>query len=144
MNDLNTKHSCKLIEKKGYYIMIIGLGIDLVNIKRIERIINRWDQEFLQKVFTSAEIEYCHSKSNPYQYYAARFAAKEAAVKMLGKVEGISWQDIEVVKDENGKPELVFYGQAEVVADNLGIKSLHITISHEKEMAVAQVIGEGD
>lgn len=124
--------------------MIKGLGIDLVNIKRIEKIIDKWGSKFLLKVFTPAEIEYCQSKTLSDQHFAARFAAKEAAVKMLGCVEGIAWQDIEVVKNNNGRPELVFTGQAKVSAEKFGIKNIHITISHEKKMAVAQVIGEGD
>ena len=124
--------------------MIKGLGIDLVNIKRIEKIINKWGSRFLKRGFTPAEIEYCQSKTQCYQHFAARFAAKEAAVKMLGFTTGIAWQDIEVVKKDNGQPQLIFRGQAEKIAEEIGIRNIHITISHEKKMAVVQVIGEGD
>ncbi|NLM97751.1 MAG: holo-ACP synthase [Halanaerobiaceae bacterium] len=124
--------------------MIKGLGVDLVDIKRIEELINKRGQAFLEKVFTLREIEYCESKAARYQHYAARFAAKEAVVKMLAGAEGIGWKDIEVLKAGNGKPELVLSGQARKAADRLGIKRLHLSISHEKELAIAQVIGEDD
>lgn len=125
-------------------MMIKGLGIDLVDIKRIEEIINKRGLAFLKKVFTPQEIEYCESKAARYQHYAARFAAKEAVVKMLAEVEGVGWKEIEVLKGDDGKPELSLSGQARIVADKLGIKRIHMSISHEKELAVVQVIGEGD
>jgi len=124
--------------------MIKGLGIDLVDIERIENIINKWGHQFLKKVFTTKEIEYCQSKSASYQHFAVRFAAKEAVVKMLGKTEGISWQDIEVIKADNGRPGLLLLSQARIIAEKRGINNIQITLSHEKKMAVAQVIGEGD
>lgn len=124
--------------------MIKGTGIDLVSVKRIERVIRRWGLKFILKVFTPAEIEYCESKEARYQHYAARFAAKEAAVKMLGKTAGIGWKDIEVSHDGDGKPVLILHGQARLLAEELGIKMVHIAISHERDMVVVQVIGEGD
>ena len=84
--------------------MIKGTGIDLVSVKRIERTIQRWGLKFILKVFTPGEIEYCEGKEARYQHYAARFAAKEAAVKMLGKTTGIGWKDIEVSHDRDGRP----------------------------------------
>ncbi|MFW6022430.1 MAG: holo-ACP synthase [Halanaerobiaceae bacterium] len=124
--------------------MIKGLGIDIVKVSRIKKIIDKWGINFLKKVFTPDEIEYCESKARKQEYYAARFAAKEAAVKMLGIGEGISWQDIEVRKMKSGKPELVLKGKALQTADDIGIKYIHISLSHEREMAIAEIIGEGD
>ncbi|NLJ83956.1 MAG: holo-ACP synthase [Halanaerobiaceae bacterium] len=124
--------------------MIKGTGIDLVSVKRIERTIQRWGLKFILKVFTPGEIEYCEGKEARYQHYAARFAAKEAAVKMLGKTTGIGWKDIEVSHDRDGRPVLLLHGRARLQAERLGIRRVHIAISHEREMAVVQVIGEGD
>ena len=124
--------------------MIKGIGIDLVSIRRIERVIQRWGLKFVLKVFTLTEIEYCEARERRYQHYAARFAAKEAAVKMLGQARGIGWKDIEVRNDKNGKPGLLLHGKARLLAEEMGIKKIHLAISHEKEMAVAQLIGEGD
>jgi len=124
--------------------MIKGIGIDLVDIERIDNIINKWSHKFLKKVFSNKEIEYCQNKSASSQHFAARFAAKEAVIKMLGNTSRISWQDIEVIKADNGRPELLLFGQARIIAKEKGINNIHITLSHEKKMAVAQVIGEGD
>ncbi len=124
--------------------MIKGIGIDLVDIGRIQKIINKWGKHFLEKIYTTKEIEYCLSKSPSSQHFAARFAAKEAVVKMLGNTSKISWQDIEVVKANNGSPKLLLYGYARIIAEKKGINNIHITLSHEKRMAVAQVIGEGE
>ncbi|MFP4016384.1 MAG: holo-ACP synthase [Halanaerobiales bacterium] len=124
--------------------MIKGLGVDLVEIRRIEGIIKKSGDRFLEKIFTPDEIEYCQNKGASYQHFAARFAAKEAVVKMLGDSSGISWQDIEVFNQNNGAPEIRLTGQAGITAEKYGINSIHISISHEKKMAVAMVIGEGD
>lgn len=124
--------------------MIKGIGIDLVNIKRIKKMHEKWGDAFLDKIYTSSEIAYCKTKARPYQHLAARFAIKEAAIKMLDKAEGLSWQDIEIENKASGKPELKLKRSARKAADLIGIKKVHISISHEKELAVAQVIGEGE
>lgn len=124
--------------------MIKGLGIDLIDNKRIEKIINRWGNKFLTKIFTSFEIAYCEGKACSFEHYAVRFAAKEATVKMLGRAEGVAWHDIEVRNDEDGKPEIVLSNKAEEIAKCKGIIKIHISLSHEREMAIAEVIGEGE
>ncbi len=125
--------------------MIKGLGIDLVRIKRIEKMIERWGDSFLEKVFTPGEIKYCNSKSRPAIHFAARFAVKEAVVKMLGgNTAGFNWHDFEVYNDTVGRPELLLSEKIEDVIKKLGIDTIHISISHEREYAVAQAIGEGD
>ncbi len=124
--------------------MIKGLGIDLVKIDRIEEICNRWGEKFLHRVFTTGELSYCQQKSMIYQHLSGRFAAKEATLKMLGiGLRGLNWQEIEVEKDKMGRPEIVLYGKAKKCAESSGIKNIHLSISHEKEYAFAEVIGEG-
>lgn len=124
--------------------MIKGTGIDIVRVDRIKDIITRWHNKFLEKVFTEEEREYCDDKPCPAQHYAARFAAKEAAFKMLGSgMRDVSWHDINIKKDQLGKPLVELTGNAAQKADKMGIKKIHISLSHEKEYAVAQLIGEG-
>lgn len=124
--------------------MIKGLGIDIVEVKRIKKMKRRWQERFLTKIFTEQEIDYCQSKKNSAQHLAARFAAKEALVKCLGTgFRNISLIDIEVIKDNQGKPVLKVYGRARELVEKKGIEKLHISLSHEKKYAVAEVIGEG-
>lgn len=124
--------------------MIIGLGVDLVKVDRIKEIVDRWNNRFLERVFTAVELEYCWSKSLAPQHLAARFAAKEAALKMLGTgLKGLNWHQFEVENDPGGKPVLKLYGRARELARKKGIKAIHLSISHEREYALAQVIGEG-
>lgn len=124
--------------------MIKGIGVDIVRVNRIQKIINKWGSRFLYRVYTNSEINYCKDYSNPVIHYAGRFAVKEAAVKMLGtELAGISWHDFEVVNTSEGKPELYLSGQAAYLQQKKGIDMVHVSISHEKEYAVAQVIGEG-
>ncbi|MCK9558169.1 MAG: holo-ACP synthase [Candidatus Cloacimonadaceae bacterium] len=124
--------------------MIIGVGTDIVEIGRIDRLLDR-NPRFVDKVFSSAEIEYCSSKANPAQSFAARFAAKEAFLKSLGTGwdQGISWQEIEVMNDNQGKPDIRLCGKAKELAEQKGIRLIHLSLSHEKQYAVASVIAEG-
>ena len=124
--------------------MIKGLGIDIVSIKRIEKMLIRWEDKFSNRVFTKNEISYCQSKHYRASHFAARFAAKEATYKVLGNhLEILRWREIEVANQESGKPFLRLYGKTSSVARNTGIDILHISLSHSKEYAVAQVVGEG-
>ncbi len=133
-----------LLQKMGIKNMIKGLGIDIVEVKRIKKMKRRWQERFLTKIFTEQEIDYCQSKKNSAQHLAARFAAKEALVKCLGTgFRNISLIDIEVIKDNQGKPVLKVYGRARELVEKKGIEKLHISLSHEKKYAVAEVIGEG-
>ena len=124
--------------------MIKGLGIDIVEVNRIKNMKTRWQQRFLEKVFTDQEIDYCQGKKNSSQHLAARFAAKEALVKCLGTgFNNITLKDIEVVNDNQGKPNLKLYDRVQELAQIKGIEEIHISLSHEKEYAVAEVLGEG-
>jgi holo-[acyl-carrier protein] synthase len=124
--------------------MIKGTGIDITSVIRIKRIIERWGDRFLNKVFTEEERIYCLNKAIPAQHFAARFAAKEAAFKMLGTgLRDNSWNDVTIYKNSLGKPEVNLQGKAARKAEKLGIEKIYISLSHEKNYAVAQVIAEG-
>jgi holo-[acyl-carrier protein] synthase len=120
--------------------MIIGIGTDIVEIDRIEK--NSKNNRFLERIFTFREKEYCFSKVRYAQHLAARFASKEACIKALGC--GVSFLDIEVLNNHNGKPELLLHGEALRIATNMGVKSNFLSISHSRDNAIAFVILSGD
>ncbi|MBW2636631.1 MAG: holo-ACP synthase [Deltaproteobacteria bacterium] len=123
---------------------IHGIGTDLVEVARIERIIRKWDDRFLKRVFSEGEISYCEKKAFPPQHYAARFAVKEALLKCIGRglFSGLSLRDIEVVNTKEGKPELSVHGNVHGIIDALDIIKSHVTISHTNNFATAVVILE--
>ena len=121
----------------------IDLGIDLVEVARIRDMLLKHGERFKSRTFTNGEIEYCDSCADPSMHYAARFAAKEAAAKALGTglwAHGVDWKDIEVLRAESGKPSLVFHRAAKSHAEVLGVTSLLISLTHTRELAMAQVI----
>ena len=124
--------------------MIVGLGLDIAEIDRIEAAITRHGAPFLERVFTPGEVAYCERHRNKFERYAGRFAAKEAAMKALGTgwSHGVRWRDIEVTREPSGKPTLRLEGGARQVADEMGVKSISITISHSGNWALAEVIFE--
>jgi len=120
-------------------------GVDLCRPERIKKAILRHGDRFLRRVFTSREIERCSSRPNPYQCYAARFAAKEAAMKVLGVgLFDIGFSSVEVVNEGMGKPFLRFSGRARLRADDLGIYMADISLSHEKDLAIAMAVALTD
>jgi len=124
--------------------LIIGCGIDLVKIERIEKIIKKWGDNFTSRVFTLLEREYCEKKKgNKYQSYAGKFAAKEALLKALGLgLREANWKEIEIKNDELGQPIIDTSGKLKNVASAKGVSKYFISISHTKEYAIAQVILE--
>jgi holo-[acyl-carrier protein] synthase len=124
--------------------MILSIGIDLVEVGRIERAAGRLGTRFLERVFTPAEIAYCGQRASRFAHYAGRFAAKEAAMKALGTGwgEGVSWREVEILALESGAPQLVLHGQALERFKYLGATRAHVSISHTKAHAVAQVLFE--
>lgn len=124
--------------------MIVGLGLDIAEVDRIEEAIARHGAPFLERLFTPAEASYCERHKNRYERYAARFAAKEAAMKALGTgwSRGVRWRDIEVAREPGGKPTLHLAGVARQIADQLGVKRISLTITHSGNLALAQVIFE--
>lgn len=118
--------------------MIKGIGIDIVEIKRVRKLINQYGDKFLERTFTSKEIQYCQSKPNPAQHYAGRFAVKEALIKALGKP--LVLREIEVENLVDKGPTIKLNGPARKMVGN---KKILLSISHDHEYAVAQVILEG-
>ena len=124
--------------------MIVGTGIDITEVPRIAESIERFGERFLQRVFTADEIRYCDSKANRVERYAARFAAKEAAMKALGTGWnfGIRWRDIEVFRLPGSRPSLRFHGKAAEFAKRLNTKNVALSLSHTPDQAIASVILE--
>lgn len=124
--------------------MIVGTGIDIAEVPRIADSIERFGDRFLNRIFTEGERRYCDSKANRVERYAARFAAKEAAMKALGTGwrHGIRWRDIEVTREPSGKPTLRLSGVAREFADRMGVRHISLSITHSGNVALAQVILE--
>jgi holo-[acyl-carrier protein] synthase len=124
--------------------MIVGTGIDIAEVARIRQSIERFGQRFLERIFTAGEIGYCDSKANRFERYAARFAAKEAAMKALGTGwnHGVRWRDCEVARLPGGRPTIQFHGKAAEFAAKLGARNAALSLSHTQEQAIAQVILE--
>ncbi|HEY0405227.1 MAG TPA: holo-ACP synthase [Pyrinomonadaceae bacterium] len=124
--------------------MIISIGIDIIEVRRVREVIERTPR-FLERVYTKAERAYCESRGAvAAQHYAARFAAKEAALKALqtGWSGGIAWQDVEIAARASGAPLLVLHGLVRQLFDQSGATAAHLSISHTTEHAIAQVILE--
>jgi holo-[acyl-carrier protein] synthase len=124
--------------------MIIGTGIDIAEVPRIAASIERFGDRFLRRVFTEGEIRYCESKANRFERYAARFAAKEAAMKAIGTGwnHGVAWRDIEVVRMPGGRPTIKFHGKAAEFSTKLGATNIALSLTHSETYAIAQVILE--
>lgn len=122
--------------------MIVGLGLDIAEIDRVGAAITRHGAHFLERLYTPREVAYCESHKNRFERYAARFAAKEAAMKALGTGwrNGIRWRDIEVTREPSGKPTLALEGVARQFADRLGVRTISLSITHSGNLALAEVI----
>lgn len=124
--------------------MIVGTGVDIVEVPRVAAAIARFGKRFLERIFTDAEIRYCQSRRNSTERFAARFAAKEAALKALGTGwgRGVAWREVEVRREPGGRPTVHFSGRAAEFAARLGMKQASLSLSHTAEQAIAQVILE--
>jgi len=124
--------------------VIVGIGIDVVEIERLRGVLERQRDRFLRRVFTPGEQEYCSRHRDPVPHYAVRFAAKEGLFKALGTgwAGGVSWLDVEVSRKGGGAPTLALSGTAKNVARELGAQKIHISLSHSVQSAVAVVILE--
>ncbi len=124
--------------------MIVGTGIDIAEVDRIAHSIARFGRRFTERVFTPDEIRYCESKANKAERYAGRFAAKEAGMKAIGTgwKRGVTWRDVEVQRAPGGRPTVVFHNQAREFFRSLGATRAHLSITHTKDTAMAQVILE--
>lgn len=113
------------------------IGIDIIEIGRIQRAMDRWGKRFLHRIYTEPELRLCRQKPPA---LAVRFAGKEAVMKALGTgIRGISWREIEILAEPSGKPLVHLYGKAQVKAKGLGLDTLAISLSHSREYAVAFV-----
>lgn len=124
--------------------MIYGIGIDLVQVSRIEDALNRWGDRFFGRVFTEAEAELCRKRAFPPSCFAMRFAAKEAFSKAmgLGMRKGMRWKDIEVFHHPGGKPGLKIHGISSEICRKERITRMHLSLSDEKGYVVAMVVLE--
>ena len=127
--------------------MILGIGIDLIEIARLERALEAHGGRFARRVFTAREIAYCETFARRAERYAARFAAKEAARKAIGAatpVAALAWHDVEIISSSEGAPQLEFHGRAAELVARLGAARAHVSLSHALEHAIAEVILERD
>jgi holo-[acyl-carrier protein] synthase len=124
--------------------MIIGIGIDLVEVDRLRRSVERFGDKFLKRLFIDNEINYCQTKSNSYQHFAVRFAAKEALLKAIGTglSDGITWHQIEIINDKLGKPSILTQGTCHEILQKLDAKNPKLSLSHTRHHGIAVVILE--
>ena len=118
--------------------MITGTGIDLVQVERIRKAMERWDDKFLSRIYTPREISYCREKKRDYLHFAARFAAKEAVRKALG--ERMDWREVEIVNGRLVQPEVNLRGKAREIGRGPGAKKIFLSLSHDHNYAVAQAV----
>lgn len=121
--------------------MLVGTGIDIVEIDRIARSIERFGSRFLDRIFTPGEIAYCSAKKNFAESYAARFAAKEAGAKALGTgiQHGVTWKEIEVRREPGSRPTLHLSGRAAFLAERMGVRRIALSLTHSTTTAMAAV-----
>ena len=124
--------------------MIFGTGLDIIEVDRIKNSIEKFSPKFEQRVFTSSEISYCKSQGDPAKHFAARFAVKEAVSKCLGTgiTGALGFQDMEITHKDTGQPILKMIGKGKELFQTLKLKSIHISISHDRTYAIAHAIAE--
>jgi holo-[acyl-carrier protein] synthase len=124
--------------------VILGIGTDLIEVKRVEEALAKYGERFARRIFTAAEIQYCSARKNAPLHYAGRFAAKEAAFKSMGRGWGgeISWKDVEITNLASGAPQISFHGKALELVTEKQMARAFVSISHIQELAGAIVILE--
>ena len=116
-----------------------AVGIDMLAIPRLRRVLEKHNSRFLRRVYTPEEVAFCRGRVPE---LAARFAAKEAVMKALGTgIRGVAWREIEILPDRRGKPLIYLYGRAQQRADKIGLRALDVSLTHERDFAVAAVVG---
>ncbi len=125
--------------------MILGTGVDLAEVPRIRASVERFGTKFIERIYTAREIAYVERKANRFERYAARFAAKEAGMKALGTGwrRGVRWRDFEVINLPSGRPTLSLHGAAGIIAEQLGVRQISLSLTHTSESGLAYVIFEG-
>jgi len=125
--------------------MIVGIGVDIIEISRLERAITQHGARFVDRVFTTREVAHCEATARRAERYATRFAAKEAARKAIGAatpVGALAWRDVEIISSTEGAPQLEFHGRAAELVKELRVTRTHVSLSHAMEQAIAYVILE--
>ena len=124
--------------------MIIGIGVDIVEIERFQKVIERLKDRFLLRVFTPGERNFCESHRDSIPHFAARFAAKEAVFKALGTgwAKGVTWLDVEILRERQDPPKIVLSGEALKLSEQKGVHNIHLSLSHTEHSAIAMVILE--
>ena len=124
--------------------MIFGTGLDIIEIERIRKSLEKYSERFEEKVFTQDEIDYCRAQADPARHFAGRFAVKEAVSKCLGTgiSGGVAWKDIEVLQKESGQPILKLTHKTKELFDHHKLNAIHISISHARDFAIANAIAE--
>lgn len=125
---------------------IVGVGLDLIEVDRVQKILESHPERFVERVFTPEERRYCAPRARAAESFAGRFALKEAVMKVLGTGwgQGVRFRDIEAVKQPSGAVEAGLHGRAADVARDLGIHKVHVSITHVGGMAAAMAVGEGE
>ncbi len=125
---------------------VLGVGVDLTQMPRLRRVVARWDERFLQRVFTEQEIAYCRRRRDPIPHFAARFAAKEATLKALGTGlrMGMNWRELEVRRERGQAPTMVLSGRCRAIAEAKGGSRVLLSLSHDGDYAMAQALLLGD
>jgi holo-[acyl-carrier protein] synthase len=123
--------------------MILGMGIDLCEVHRIRRLLEKDRDRFVRRVFRDGERAYCDARRHPEIHYAARFAAKEAFLKAVGTGWRLGWLQVEVARGASGRPELILSGRAAELLRRRGVRRAHLTLTHTEETAAAVVLLEG-
>jgi holo-[acyl-carrier protein] synthase len=123
-------------------VNVVGIGTDIIECLRIAQMIQRHGEQFITRVYTPHEMQYCQARKQSTQHFAGRWAAKEAVLKALGTGwrRGISWRDVEIRTESSGKPFIVLHGGAREVSDELGIQEVLVSISHCRSHATAYAI----
>ena len=122
--------------------MILGIGIDIVEVSRVEALLKKWGDGFLKRVFLPEEIAYCRQKKYPAQHYAARIAVKEAVMKAFGEgwTEKIGWKDILINRAQKGRPGVELLGKGERLREEMNVDSILVSLSHADSYSVAQAL----
>lgn len=124
--------------------MILGIGMDLCEVERIRRLLDKDRDRFVRRVFRKEETAYCEARRRPALHFAARFAAKEAFLKSLGEGWRLGWTQVGVVRGPSGRPSLSLTGAAGRAAQSRGVLRIHLTLTHTAETAAAVVVLEGE
>jgi len=125
--------------------VIVGIGVDLVEVERIRRAVDRYGDRFVRRIFTEAEARHCREGPHPDQRFATRFAAKEAVLKALGVgwQKGLRFLDVELTNNELGAPQVVLSGRSIEWSRGMGVERVHVSLTHHRDFAIAQVVLEG-